>query len=77
MKPVDRLLTQQRMRFAMPEIARRRTDELGDLMAVLEFGAVDLDHGPCIAHQALGHRLHQARFPRARGSQKQKASHRA
>ena len=36
-------LGNQRMSFAMAEVARRRTDELGNFVGVLKFGAIDLD----------------------------------
>src|SRR5258708_25217059 len=38
-----RFLGDQRMSFAVAEIARGRTDQFGDFVGVLEFGAVDLD----------------------------------
>ena len=49
----ERLLRDQRMRFAVPQISRRRADQLGDFVRVLEFGAVDFDHRARIAEQAL------------------------
>ena len=42
---VERLLRDQRLRFAMAKVAGRGADQLGNLMAVLEFGAVDFEHG--------------------------------
>jgi len=48
------------VRFAMTEVARRRTDQLGDLMGVLEFGAVDLDAGAGVAEHGFRHSLNHA-----------------
>ena len=41
---IQDFLAQQRMRLAMAQISGRRTDEFRDLVAVLEFGAIDLDY---------------------------------
>src|SRR2546426_11362548 len=41
-------------------------------MAVLKFGAVDLDHGACIAHQALGGSFHQPGLTRTGRAQNRK-----
>ena len=41
---VQHFLAQQRMGLAVAQVARRRADQLGDFVAVLELGAVDLDH---------------------------------
>src|SRR5436309_13332741 len=59
------------MRFPMPKIAGRRTDQLSDFMAVLEFGAVDLDHCLWIPDQRLRQSFNGPCFPRASGAQKQ------
>ena len=40
---VQHFLAQQRMRLAMAQISGRRADQLGDFVAVLELGAIDLD----------------------------------
>ena len=53
------------MGLAMPQVSGRRADQLGDLVAVLELGAVDLDHGAGIAGEALGHGFHGPGFSRA------------
>ena len=42
---VERFLREQRMGLAMAQVSRRRADQLGDLVRVLELGAVDLDAG--------------------------------
>ena len=57
--------------FAMAEIARRRADQLGDLVAVLELSAVNLNHGAVIAEENLSRRLDQASLAGACGSEKQ------
>ena len=36
----------------MSQVSGRRTDQLGDFVAVLKFGAIDLDDRPRIFHQA-------------------------
>ena len=74
---VQRLLRQQRMRLSMSQISRRRSDQLGDLMAVLKLRAIDLDASACIAKQRLRHGLHDARLAAARRSQKQQIAHRS
>ena len=48
---VERFLRQQRMRFAMSQISRRRTNQLGNLVRVLKLGAIDLDAGPRVPEQ--------------------------
>ncbi len=48
--PVERYLAEQRMRLAVTQISGRRSDQLGNLVAVLKLSAVNLDHGAGIAH---------------------------
>src|ERR1044071_6716537 len=55
----------------MSQIARRRTDELGDFVAVLELCAVNLDESAWIPEQNLRSGFHDSRFTRAGRSQKQ------
>jgi hypothetical protein len=62
---IERLLAEGRMGFAMSEIAGRRSDQLGDLMTVLELGAVDLDYRAPIPEQRLGRRLDEPSLARA------------
>ena len=64
------------MRFAMPEISGRRSDQLGDFMAVLELRAIDLDHRAAIPGQCLRGGFHQSRFARSSRSQEQKIANR-
>ena len=66
---VERFLRQQRMRLTVAEVSRRRADELGNLVRVLELGAIDLDAGARIAKERLGHGFHNPRFARARRPQ--------
>ena len=56
------LLRECRMGLAMTEVAGRRTDELGDLVAVLKLGAVDLKASPRVTEQRLRYRLNDARL---------------
>ena len=67
---------EQRMRFAMAQISRRRADQLGDLVRVLELRAVDLDQARGSPKSDFGHRLHYARFARTGRPQKQEVAHR-
>src|SRR5438874_5673721 len=62
--------------FAMAEITRGRSDEFSDFMAVLEFGAVDLDDGAWIIEEVLGSCLHDARFARSRWSEEKESGNR-
>ena len=55
------------MSLAMPEVSRRRTDQLCDLVGVLELGAVNLDAGVRIAEQGLRHGFHHASLAGAGG----------
>ena len=57
--------------LAMAEIPRRRTDQLGDLVAVLELSAVNFDHGAVVAEEDLSRGLDQASLAGAGGSEKQ------
>src|SRR6267142_489692 len=46
-------------------------------MAVLKFGAVDLDHGACIANQALGGSFHKPGLTRTGRAQEQEVADRS
>ena len=65
----QRFLRDQRMRFAMPQVAWRRADQLGDFVRVLEFRAIHLDHRARIAEQNFRRRFHDARLARTRRAQ--------
>jgi hypothetical protein len=56
----------------VPQVTRRRADQLGDLVLHLEFAAVDLQQVFLAAVQHLGQRFHRAGLARAGGSQQQK-----
>src|SRR5260370_42560524 len=73
---IQRFLRQQWMRFAVPEVSRRRTDQLRDFMAVLKLRAIDLDYRSRIFQQGLGSRLDNASFSGAGRPQEQKVSDR-
>ncbi len=73
---VERFLRQQRMSLTMAEIARRRANQLGDLVRVLELRAVNLDASMGVTEKRLGHGFHHTRLAGAGRPQKQKISHR-
>src|SRR5580658_2535710 len=60
----------------MPEVSRRRTDQFRDFVAVLKFGAVDLQYRPNVANERLGSGFDQPGLTRASGPQEQKVSYR-
>ncbi len=74
---VQRFLGQQGVRFPVPEVARRRPDQLGDLVRMLKLRAIDLDARARVAEQRLGQSLDDPGFPRTRRSQEQEVAHRA
>jgi hypothetical protein len=59
------------MGFAMAEISRRRSNQLGNLMAVLKFSAIDLDAGAGVTEQSFGHGFDDTGFSRASGPEEQ------
>ena len=67
---LQHFLAQQRMGFAMPQVSGRRADQFGDLVAVLELRAIDLDHRARISHQAFRGGFHHARLARTGGPEK-------
>ena len=62
------------MSLAVAQVSRRRADQLGDLVGMLELGAVDLDAGMRIAKQRLRHGFHYARLAGAGWPQKKEIS---
>src|SRR5581483_10213220 len=74
---INDFLTEERMGLAMAQISGRRTNQLRDLVTVLELGAVDLDDRSRIVHQSFRSSLHSSGFSRARRSQEQKIPNRA
>jgi hypothetical protein len=61
----------------MARVPRRRADQLGDFVTVLELRAVDLEYGARIVSQGFGGCLKDSCFARTRGSEEQKVSNRA
>src|SRR5712692_10191767 len=50
------------MRLAVSQVSGRRTDQLGNFMAVLKLRAVNFNHGARVAYQALRRRFYQPRL---------------
>src|SRR5579871_81093 len=65
------------MRLPMAQISRRRADQFRDLVGVLELGAINLDAGPRVTEQGLGHSLNHPRLARTGRSEEQKVAHRS
>ena len=57
---VDHILRQRRRCFAVPEIARRGTNQLCDLMAVLKLGTINFDHRVRGAEEDFGSSFNHA-----------------
>jgi hypothetical protein len=74
---IQRLLREQGVGFAVTEIARRRADQLGDFVGMLEFSAVDLDTGAGIAEERLRKGFDHASFAGASGTKKEQVADRA
>ena len=60
----------------MSQISRRRANQLGNLVRMLELRAINLDASPRVPKQRLGHRFDHARLARSRRPQKQQVPHR-
>src|SRR6266568_5579407 len=71
---VERLLGKKRMRLAMAEIARRRADQFGDFVRVLELGAIDLDAGAGVAEERLGEGFDYASLARSGRTKEQEVA---
>src|SRR5208282_2772819 len=71
------LLGDQRMSFPVSQISWRRTNQLGDLMRVLEFRAIHLNHRARISKQDLCGRFHDSRLSRTRRTEEQQVPHRS
>src|SRR5215469_5832274 len=63
------------MRLTMTQIARGRTDQLGNFMGVLKFGAVNLDDRPWTTEQDFGSGFNKAGFARAGRAEKKQVPH--
>src|ERR1700756_731716 len=64
------------MRLPVSQISRRRSNQLRNLMRMLELRAIDLDAGPRVAKQRLGHGLDDPSLSRPRRPQEQQIPHR-
>src|ERR1700744_791083 len=73
---IQRFLAQDRVRLAMAEISGRRADQLGDFMAVLEFGAVYFYDGARVAEKRFGGCFHKPGLSCAGGSQEKQVADR-
>ena len=60
----------------MPQISRRRTDQLGHFVFHLEFAAIHAQQVPLASMQNVGQRFHRPRFPRARRAKQKKYARR-
>src|SRR5260370_73661 len=73
----QRFLRNQGMRLAMSQIPWGRANQFGNFMRVLEFGAVNFDHGAGVAKENFRSRLHDACLPRACRPKEQQVPYRA
>src|ERR1700739_2753411 len=64
------------MSFAVAEIARRRTGDLGNFVRVLEFGAVDFDDGAWAAEENFGGGFDDAGLAGAGGAEEEQVADR-
>src|SRR5262249_10267032 len=71
LEAVDVLLREQRLGLAVPQIARRRADQLRDFMRMLKLGAVDFDHRIRVAEEDFGRGLDRSRLARPGRPQEQ------
>src|SRR5262249_6312386 len=69
-------LRDQWVRLPMSQIAWRRANELGDLMGVLEFGAIHLDYRSRVTEQNLGRHLHNPRLARPGWAEEEQVANR-
>src|SRR5258708_30286394 len=65
------------MCFAMAQIPWRRSDQLRNLVAMLEFSAIDLNNRARALHQRFGRGFDDARLAGTGGTKEQKTSDRA
>src|ERR1700722_14300175 len=64
------------MCFAVPQIARRRTNQFGDFMRMLKLRAIDLNHRSRVAKQYFSGGLDDARLARTGWTEEQQIDHR-
>ena len=72
----ERLLRDQRVRLAVPQISRRRANQFRYLVRVLKFRAIHLDHRARIAKQHFRRRFHYPRLSRSGRPEEQQIPHR-
>src|SRR5262249_22114170 len=72
---VQYFLTEKGMSFAVPEVSGRRSDELGDLMAVLKLRAINLDHRAAVSHQSFSSGFNQSCLAGAGRAEEQEISY--
>src|SRR2546422_6949894 len=70
------LLRDERVCLPVPQIPRRRANQLGNLVRVLKLGAIHLDPRPRVPEQNLRRGFHNARLPRPGRPQEQQVAHR-
>src|SRR2546428_536468 len=70
------LLRDERVCLPVPQIPRRRANQLGNLVRVLKLGAIHPDHRPRVPEQYLRRGFHNARLPRPGRPQEQQVAHR-
>src|SRR5258708_806636 len=63
------------MGLTMSQVSRRRADQLGNLVRVLNFRAIDCAAGRRISEECFGHCFHDASLARTGRSQKQQVTH--
>jgi hypothetical protein len=74
---MESFLRKQGMRLAVAEVSRRRADQLGNFVRVLELGAINLDAGAGVPKQRFGNGFNHARLTGTGGAKKQKIANRA
>lgn len=76
MPAVESILREQGRSLHVADITRRRTDQLCDLVMLLELSAVDFREGMRISEQRLGNDFHDVSFSRACGTKKKQVANR-
>src|SRR6266498_5390736 len=67
---IERLLREQGMGLAVPQVARRRADQFGNFVGVLELGAIDLDAGAGVSKERFREGFNNARLAGPGGPKK-------
>ena len=74
---IQRFLREQGMGLAVTQIARRRADQFGDFMGVLELGAINLDASAGVSEERFRESFHDARLARTGWPKKKQIADRA